>query len=115
MLILGGPLYSYNEQNMCFNLGMTVEGTKEECINPEGFASFLGLLESIPLHDTSSGYGWFEYVMPDLRYIFFNLFFFLYKLQLYEAYICFCEILVSFHMIFILVTNKEKKKKFQTD
>ncbi|KAB1203336.1 putative protein phosphatase 2C 51 [Morella rubra] len=64
----GGPLYSYNEQNMCFNLGMTVEGTKEECINPEGFASFLGLLESIPLHDTSSGYGWFEYVMPDLRY-----------------------------------------------
>jgi hypothetical protein len=69
ILILGGPLYLYNDQNLCLHLGVTVDGTKDQCINPEGFANFLGLLESIPLHDTGSNYGSFEYAMPDLRYI----------------------------------------------
>lgn len=64
----GGPLYLYNDQNLCLHLGVTVDGTKDQCINPEGFANFLGLLESIPLHDTGSNYGSFEYAMPDLRY-----------------------------------------------
>ncbi|XP_031129027.1 uncharacterized protein LOC116030825 isoform X2 [Ipomoea triloba] len=29
-------------------------GNKEQCINPEGFARFLGLLESVPFNDTFS-------------------------------------------------------------
>ena len=69
ILILGGPLCLYNDQNFCLHLGMNVDGTKDQCINPEGFANFLGLLESIPLHDTGPNYGSFEYAMPDLRYI----------------------------------------------
>ncbi|KAM4087429.1 hypothetical protein ACJW30_10G176900 [Castanea mollissima] len=64
----GGPLYLYNDQNFCLYLGMNVDGTKDQCINPEGFANFLGLLESIPLHDMGPNYGSFEYAMPDLRY-----------------------------------------------
>ncbi|XP_041021198.1 uncharacterized protein LOC121262678 isoform X2 [Juglans microcarpa x Juglans regia] len=64
----GGPLDLHNDQSLCFYLGMTVDGAKDQCINPEGFASFLGLLQSIPLHDTGSNYGSFEYAMPDLRY-----------------------------------------------
>ncbi|XP_022727552.1 uncharacterized protein LOC111283351 isoform X2 [Durio zibethinus] len=65
----GGPLNVYNDWSFCLNFGMTVDGAKDQCVNPEGFASFLGLLESIPFHDTSSSYGTEEYPMPDSRYI----------------------------------------------
>ncbi|XVE77828.1 hypothetical protein DITRI_Ditri13aG0093700 [Diplodiscus trichospermus] len=64
----GGPLNVYNGQSSYVNFGMTVEGAKDQCVNPEGFASFLGLLESIPFHDISSSYGTEEYPMPDSRY-----------------------------------------------
>lgn len=59
----------YNDRSLCLNFGMTVDGANDQCVNPEGFASFLGLLESIPFHDTSSSYGTEEYPMPDSRYI----------------------------------------------
>lgn len=49
---------------------MTVDGSKDQCINSEGFASFLGLLESIPFHTVGSDYGSNENAMPDLRYVF---------------------------------------------
>ncbi|XP_031287144.1 uncharacterized protein LOC116145851 isoform X3 [Pistacia vera] len=65
----GGPLYSYNDQNICLHFGMTVDGSKDQCINTEGFASFLGLLESIPFHTAGSDYGSNENAMPDLRYV----------------------------------------------
>lgn len=48
---------------------MTIDESKDQCINPEGFSSFLGLLESIPFHEVGSDYGSNEYGMPDLRYI----------------------------------------------
>ena len=73
-LILGGPLNLYNGQNLCSHFGMTTDGFKDQCINPEGFASFLGLLESIPFHNSDSNYGSFEYAMPDSRYIFLLLY-----------------------------------------
>ncbi|RVW54695.1 hypothetical protein CK203_071917 [Vitis vinifera] len=73
-LILGGPLNLYNGQNLCLHFGMTTDGFKDQCINPEGFASFLGLLESIPFHNSDSNYGSFEYAMPDSRYIFLLLY-----------------------------------------
>ncbi|KAA8543285.1 hypothetical protein F0562_021220 [Nyssa sinensis] len=65
----GGPLNLYKGQNMCAHFGMTTNGGRDQCINPEGFASFLGLLESIPFHNIGSDYGSFEHALPDLRYI----------------------------------------------
>lgn len=52
---------------MCLHFGMTMDGIKDQCINPGGFASFIGLLESIPFLDVGS-VGSNEYVMPE-RYI----------------------------------------------
>ncbi|CAL5432933.1 unnamed protein product [Camellia sinensis] len=63
----GGPLNLYNDQNMCLQFGMTVNGDNDKCINPEGFAGFLGFLESIPIHDNGSDYGSAEHAMPDSR------------------------------------------------
>ncbi|OMO77631.1 hypothetical protein CCACVL1_14928 [Corchorus capsularis] len=65
----GGTLNVYNDRSLCSNFGMTVDGAKDQCVNPEGFAAFLGLLESVPFHDTSSSYGSEEYPMPDSRYV----------------------------------------------
>ncbi|XP_061338124.1 uncharacterized protein LOC133284991 isoform X2 [Gastrolobium bilobum] len=67
--VVGGPVNLYNEHNFCFNLGPIVNEAKDQCINPEGFASFMGLLESIPLHDTGSNNGSSDYSFPDLRYV----------------------------------------------
>lgn len=63
----GGLVNLYNNQNFCFHLGPTLNEAEDRCINPEGFASFIGLLESIPLHDTDSSNGSSDYSMPDLR------------------------------------------------
>lgn len=62
-----GPIILYNDQNFCFHLGSTINEAKDQCINPEGFASFIGLLESIPLHETGSDNGSSDYSMPDSR------------------------------------------------
>ncbi|XP_073223698.1 uncharacterized protein [Cicer arietinum] len=64
-----GPIILYNDQNFCFHLGSTINEAKDQCINPEGFASFIGLLESIPLHETGSDNGSSDYSMPDSRYV----------------------------------------------
>ncbi|KAH7517271.1 hypothetical protein FEM48_Zijuj09G0045200 [Ziziphus jujuba var. spinosa] len=68
-LILGGPLNLYHDHSLCMDLGMTVDGDKNQCISAEGFASFLGMLQSIPFHGAGSDNGSFEYAMPDLRYV----------------------------------------------
>ncbi|XP_058105319.1 uncharacterized protein LOC131248856 isoform X4 [Magnolia sinica] len=66
----GGSLGLYNDKNLCLHFGMDIEGAKGQCMNPDGFASFLGLLESIPFNDTvfnsSASFG---YDSPDSRYI----------------------------------------------
>ncbi|KAH7577592.1 hypothetical protein JRO89_XS01G0271400 [Xanthoceras sorbifolium] len=64
-----GVVNSYSDQNMCLLFGMTMDGIKDQCINPEGFASFLSLLESVTFHDAGSDLGSNEYAMPDLRYV----------------------------------------------
>jgi len=63
----GGLVDLYNNQNFCFDYGPTVNETEGRCINPEGFASFIGLLETIPLNDTDASNGSSDYSMPDLR------------------------------------------------
>lgn len=73
-LVIGGPLNFYNGQSLCLHFGMTAGSFKDQYINPEGFASFLALLESIPLHNSDSNYRSFEYSMPDLRYIILSYF-----------------------------------------
>ncbi|XP_015891455.3 uncharacterized protein LOC107425914 isoform X1 [Ziziphus jujuba] len=65
----GGPLNLYHDHSLCMDLGMTVDGDKNQCISAEGFASFLGMLQSIPFHGAGSDNGSFEYAMPDLRYV----------------------------------------------
>ncbi|XP_058770917.1 uncharacterized protein LOC131644435 isoform X2 [Vicia villosa] len=64
-----GPIILYSDQNFCFYLSSNINEPKDQCINPEGFASFIGLLGSIPLHDTGSDDGSSDYSMPDSRYI----------------------------------------------
>ncbi|GKU86510.1 hypothetical protein SLEP1_g1023 [Rubroshorea leprosula] len=65
----GGALNLYNDEHFCFYFGMAIGGAKEQCINLEAFANFLGLLESIPFHDTGSSHGSDEHGMPDSRYV----------------------------------------------
>ncbi|XP_052291936.1 uncharacterized protein LOC102621122 isoform X3 [Citrus sinensis] len=64
----GELLNLYNDQNMCLHFGTTMDGIKDQCFKPGGFASFVGLLESIPFLDVGSEYGSNEYVMPE-RYV----------------------------------------------
>ena len=42
---------------------------KVHCFNPEGFTSFIGLLESIPSHDPGPDYQLFEHAPFVLRYV----------------------------------------------
>lgn len=64
---IDGPVNLYNNQNFCFHLGPIVNEAKDQCINPEGFANFIGILESIPLQDTGPNNGSSDYSMPNLR------------------------------------------------
>ncbi|OIT32872.1 putative protein phosphatase 2c 51 [Nicotiana attenuata] len=61
----GGALDLYNDQLMCVHFGMNFSENKDQCINPEGFARFLGLLESIPFNDSSTN----DHARVDSRYI----------------------------------------------
>ncbi|KAL3647831.1 hypothetical protein CASFOL_008799 [Castilleja foliolosa] len=60
-----GPLDLYNDQNKCLHFGMYMNEDKDWHMNSDGFASFLGLLESIPFHNA----GQTEHVTSDTRYI----------------------------------------------
>ncbi|GFQ07456.1 probable inactive protein kinase at3g63330 [Phtheirospermum japonicum] len=60
-----GPLDLYNDQNTCLHFGMYMNEDKDRCMNSDGFASFLGLLESIPFHNAGQN----EHVTSDTRYI----------------------------------------------
>ncbi|XP_047263967.1 uncharacterized protein LOC107853145 isoform X5 [Capsicum annuum] len=61
----GGALDLYNDQHMCVHFGMNFSDNNNQCINPEGFARFLGLLESIPFNDSSTN----DHARADSRYI----------------------------------------------
>lgn len=49
---------------MCMHFGMNFSDNNDQCINPEGFARFLGLLESIPFNDSSTN----DHARADSRY-----------------------------------------------
>lgn len=49
---------------------MDLGGGEGQCINPEGFARFLGLLESVPFYDSDTGFNSsasFGYETPNFR------------------------------------------------
>ncbi|KAI3449684.1 hypothetical protein Pfo_006349 [Paulownia fortunei] len=60
-----GPLDLYSDQHICVHFGMYIDEDKDQCMNSDGFARFLGLLESIPFHNTGQN----EHVTSDTRYI----------------------------------------------
>ncbi|KAL0459488.1 UNVERIFIED_CONTAM: putative inactive protein kinase [Sesamum latifolium] len=60
-----GQLDLYNDQHICVHFGMHIDEDKDQCMNSDAFARFLGLLESIPFHNTGQN----EHVTSDTRYI----------------------------------------------
>lgn len=62
-LYAGGPLDVYNDQHLCLHFGIYIDEDKDHCMNSDGFARFLGLLESIPFHNP----GQREHVTSDTR------------------------------------------------
>ncbi|WCJ21596.1 Protein phosphatase 2C family protein [Euphorbia peplus] len=64
-----GPLNLYNDLSLCWNFGTIGGGAKDQCPNPDGFATFLGLLESIPFPGDGSNYWSNDYATPNLRYV----------------------------------------------
>ncbi|KAI3806018.1 hypothetical protein L1987_21908 [Smallanthus sonchifolius] len=65
----GGPLNVYREQMMCLHFGRSSGGDRDQCINPEGLASFLGLLASLPTDNVKQNQESFEGINPNTRYI----------------------------------------------
>ncbi|XP_076914191.1 uncharacterized protein LOC143573109 isoform X1 [Bidens hawaiensis] len=65
----GGPLNVYREQMMCLHFGGSNDGDRDQCINPEGLASFLGFLESLPAPNVNQNQESFESATPNTRYI----------------------------------------------
>ncbi|KAK3003298.1 hypothetical protein RJ639_018522 [Escallonia herrerae] len=61
----GGTVNLYSDKNTCLKYGKTIDEGKDQCLNPEGFASFLGLLESIPFHITGSDHEPYERAVHD--------------------------------------------------
>lgn len=62
----GVTLNSYGDQCSWLHFGMTVSSVQGQCTNPESFASFLGLLESISFHDMHASN---EHTVPNSRYV----------------------------------------------
>ncbi|KAI3979807.1 hypothetical protein MKX01_013902 [Papaver californicum] len=64
-----GPLNLYTDQNLCLNFGLEVK-EKGQCINPESFTRFLGILESIPFANVDSNFSESAgYETPNSKYV----------------------------------------------
>jgi hypothetical protein len=54
----------------CLPSGTATNENQDQCINPDSFATFLGLLESVPLHGFGAKNGTDEIPFPDSRCLF---------------------------------------------
>ncbi|XP_020258916.1 uncharacterized protein LOC109835349 isoform X3 [Asparagus officinalis] len=64
----GGTLDLYKEHQLCWHFGIH-EGDKGQCVGPEVFGKFLGLLDSIPYSDTTTNSSESSGHLPDFRYV----------------------------------------------
>ncbi|XP_057800960.1 uncharacterized protein LOC131016306 isoform X2 [Salvia miltiorrhiza] len=55
----------YSDQHTCMHFGSYIDEEKGHCMSSDSFARFLGLLESIPLHNSGQS----EHATSDTRYI----------------------------------------------
>lgn len=64
-----GQLDLYHDHELCLNLQLVSEEGNKRCMNPEGFASFFGLIRSIPfdIHQSKFTKGSID-DGPNLRY-----------------------------------------------
>ncbi|KAI3760121.1 hypothetical protein L1987_50511 [Smallanthus sonchifolius] len=103
----GGPLNVYREQMMCLHFGRSSGGDRDQCINPEGLASFLGLLESLPTDNVKQNQESFEGINPNTRYIL--------KKRFDRG--SYGEVWVAFHWDYLMKSNDSeqsvKNKTFQ--
>ncbi|XP_020882096.1 probable protein phosphatase 2C 51 isoform X2 [Arabidopsis lyrata subsp. lyrata] len=53
----------------CLSSGTATNENQDQCINPDSFATFLGLLESVPLHGFGANNGTDEIPFPDSSYV----------------------------------------------
>ncbi|AEE80468.1 kinase superfamily protein [Arabidopsis thaliana] len=53
----------------CLPSGTATNENQDQCINPDSFATFLGLLESVPLHGFGAKNGTDEIPFPDSSYV----------------------------------------------
>ncbi|XP_019101765.1 PREDICTED: uncharacterized protein LOC104788671 isoform X2 [Camelina sativa] len=53
----------------CLPSGTATNENRDQCINPDSFATFLGLLESVPLHGFGASNGTDEIPFPDSSYV----------------------------------------------
>lgn len=60
-----------HETGWCLPSGTATNENRDQCINPDSFATFLGLLESVPLHGFGANNGTDEIPFPNSRYLFF--------------------------------------------
>ncbi|XP_071717678.1 uncharacterized protein [Rutidosis leptorrhynchoides] len=65
----GGALNLYRDQMMCLHFGRSSGGDRDQCINPEGLASFLGFLESLPAPNVEHDHEFHGPTTPNTRYI----------------------------------------------
>ncbi|XP_024981352.1 uncharacterized protein LOC112518051 isoform X1 [Cynara cardunculus var. scolymus] len=105
----GGPLHLYRDQMMCLHFGRSSGGDRDQCINPDGLASFLGFLESLPAHSVEPNQESFERTTPNTRYIL--------KKRFDRG--SYGEVWVAFHWNYLHQSSysnwREKNKTFQSN
>lgn len=68
----GGSVDLYKDQKLCWHSEIH-EGDKGKCTSPEVFASFLGLLDSIPYHNSATNSSESYGQLPDFRCAHFSM------------------------------------------
>ena len=55
------------DKGWCLPSATAINENQDQCINPDSFATFLGLLESVPFHGFGANNGTEEISFPDSR------------------------------------------------
>ncbi|XP_024013006.1 probable protein phosphatase 2C 51 isoform X2 [Eutrema salsugineum] len=63
------PASAESFSGWCLPSGTAINENRDQCINPDSFATFLGLLESVPLHGFGANNGTDDISFPDSSYV----------------------------------------------